>query len=198
MHRHNGGADAELLHKIFFDQPVLRGLEDFLRRDHRTARRQHHGGGRRHVLEFIGDDVDVVGEQLQRLDIGIFGAGRVQHHVERRRIRVRRKHLTSQAKPRRRHRQHAAQLPAAENSDGVARLQPHWLQLHFAFSRHADPSGRSATASVCCLRQAASRTASAASFSASTLAASSAALIAPALPIASVPTGMPAGICTIE
>ena len=40
--------------------------------------------------------------------------------------------------------------------------------------------------------------ASAGSFSASTLAASSAALMAPALPIASVPTGTPAGICTIE
>jgi hypothetical protein len=34
--------------------------------------------------------------------------------------------------------------------------------------------------------------------SASTLAASNAALIAPALPIASVPTGIPGGICTME
>ena len=43
-----------------------------------------------------------------------------------------------------------------------------------------------------------SRFASAGSCNASTLAASRAALMAPALPIASVPTGMPAGICTID
>ena len=120
-----GGADAEPLDKILLDQPVLRGLENLLRRQHRTPRGQHHGGGGRNVLEFIGDDVDIVGEQFQRLDIGIFGAGRVQHHVEGGRIRIRRKHLASQAKPRRRHRQHPAQLSAAENSDGVARLQLH-------------------------------------------------------------------------
>ena len=92
-----------------------------------AARAEDHRGGGRHVLEFVGDDVDVVGEQFQRLDIGIFGAGRVQHHVERRRIRVRRKHLASQAEPRRRHRQHPAQLSAAENSDGVAGLQLHLM-----------------------------------------------------------------------
>ena len=56
----------------------------------------------------------------------------------------------------------------------------------------------SLTDSVCALRQATSRPDSAESFSASTLAASSAALMAPGLPIASVPTGIPAGICTIE
>src|SRR5262249_24315530 len=59
-------------------------------------------------------------------------------------------------------------------------------------------SGVSATASVCRWRQASSRFASSPSASASTLAASSAALTAPARPIASVPTGTPGGICTIE
>ena len=47
-------------------------------------------------------------------------------------------------------------------------------------------------------RQASSRAASASSESASTAQASSAALTAPASPIASVPTGTPAGICTID
>ena len=47
-------------------------------------------------------------------------------------------------------------------------------------------------------RQAASAAAIASSLSARIAAASSAALIAPARPIASVPTGTPAGICTIE
>src|SRR6202035_643877 len=159
----------------------------------RAARGEDHRGRRGHVLEFIGDDVDVIGKQFQRLDIGIFRAGRVQHDVERRRIRVRRKHLAAQAEPRRRHRQHPAQLSAAENSDGVA-----GLKLHLVWAGHADPSGCSATASVCALRQAASLAESAGSFSASTLAASKAALMAPGLPIASVPTGTPAGIWTME
>src|SRR5439155_3016239 len=65
-----GGVDAEPLDEVLFDQPVLRGLQDLLRGQYGTARGQHHGGGGRHVLEFIGDDVDIVGEQLERLDVG--------------------------------------------------------------------------------------------------------------------------------
>ena len=64
--------------------------------------------------------------------------------------------------------------------------------------RRPSSAGRSATAAVRSARQASSRTASASSDSASTAAASSAALTAPASPIASVPTGTPAGICTID
>ena len=154
-----------------------------------AARTENHRGRRRDVLEFVGHDIDVGCEQLQRLDIGVFGAGRVLHHVEGRRIRIGGEYLAAQSKPRRRSRQHPAQLSAAENSNGVARLQ-----LHLLRSRHADSSGRSATASVCCLRHAARRPARASSFKASTLAASSAALMAPALPMARVPTGIPAGI----
>ena len=184
-----GGADAQPFHKILFGKAVLRGFQDLVIGQHRTPRGQDHRGSGRHVLEFVGDDVDVIGEQFQRLDVGIFRAGRVQHDIERRRIRVRRKHLAAQAEPRRGHRQHPAQLSAAENSDGVA-----GLQLHPMGGRHAEPSGRSPTASVCCFRQAASLPASAASLSASTEAASNAALMAPGLPIASVPTGTPAGI----
>ena len=188
-----GGADAQPLDEVFLGEAVLGGFQDFLLGQHRAARAEDHRGGGRHVLEFIGDDIDVGCEQFQRLDIGIFGAGGIQHDVERRRIRVRRKHLAAQAEPCRRHGQHPAQLSAAENSDGVA-----GLQLHLPWRSHAGSSGRSPTASVCALRQAASRPDSAGSFSASTLAASSAALMAPALPIASVPTGTPAGIWTME
>ena len=55
------------------------------------------------------------------------------------------------------------------------------LQIGGTGSRHAAPSGRSATESVCCLRQAASRVARAGSLSANTLAASVLALNDPAL-----------------
>ena len=83
-----GCADAQPGDEVFFGQAILGGFQDFLIGKHRTPRRQDHRGGGRHILEFVGDDVDVVGEQLQRLDIGIFRAGRVQHDIERRRIRV--------------------------------------------------------------------------------------------------------------
>ena len=94
-----GGADAEPLDEILLGKTILRGFQDFAVGQHRPARAQDQRRGRRHVLEFVGDDVDVAGEQLQRLDIGIFGAGRVQHHVECRRFRVRRKYLAAQAEP---------------------------------------------------------------------------------------------------
>src|SRR4029078_8077979 len=63
---------------------------------------------------------------------------------------------------------------------------------------HAQSLGRLPTALVWRARQASSRLASLPSESASTEADSKAALIAPALPMASVPTGMPPGICMIE
>src|SRR5205085_4619718 len=79
---------------------------------------------------------------------------------------------------------HSAELAAAEDADGRPRRDRH--------------SGASATEPVCFWRQASSRAASASSTVASMAAASSAALTAPALPMARVPTGIPAGIWTID
>ena len=84
-----GGADSELFDKILFDQAILGGFQDFLLGQHRTARCEDHRGGCRHILEFVGDDIDIVGEQLQRFDVGIFRAGRIEHDIEGRRIRIR-------------------------------------------------------------------------------------------------------------
>src|SRR6266446_1822881 len=73
------------------------------------------------------------------------------------------------------------------------------ISVKSLFGAHALPSsGASGTASLWRWRQASSRLATSPSPSARTLAASSAALIAPARPMASVPTGTPGGICTIE
>src|SRR5262245_57015460 len=102
------------------------------------------------------------------------GAGRL--------MRVENMAFITEAGGRQRH--HPAQLAAAEDADGGP-----WWKAH---------SGFSGTASVCFARQSASRAASALSVLASIAAASSAALTAPALPIARVPTGIPAGIWTIE
>src|SRR5262245_18055718 len=64
--------------------------------------------------------------------------------------------------------------------------------------RHAQSFGRLATDLVWRERQPSSRLAIFVSDSASTAAARSAALVAPALPIARVPTGTPPGICMID
>src|SRR6516225_10437378 len=103
--------------------------------------------------------------------------------------------MTLEAEPSRGQRQHAAKLAAAENANGGLGLERLPRQRRFA---HAPSFGCSGTAEVWRCRQASSRLASVGSLSAKTLAASSAALMAPAWPMASVPTGTPGGICTIE
>ena len=85
--------------------------------------------------------------------------------------------------------EHAAELASADDADDRTGRQRAWG------ARHA---GLSATEPDCCARHCSSRSASPGSPSASTAAARSAALTAPAFPIASVPTGMPAGICTMD
>src|SRR5690348_14437941 len=113
------------------------------------------------------------------------------HHVEGRRVRARRQDVTLEAEPGRGERQHAAELTAAQNADGGLRFERGAAHALVSF-------GASATASVWRARHASSRPLNAGSLSAKTLAARSAALTAPAWPMASVPTGTPGGICTIE
>ena len=151
------------------------------------AARKRDGGGR-DVLEFVGDDVDGGGEVGERRLVvigrdgaaaatakaGLGGIGAVDVAVE--------------AELGGGHGQHAAELAAAENADDHARA---------ARAVHSS-SGRSATAAVCSARQRSSRSATAASAVARMAAASSAALMAPARPMARVPTGTPAGIWTME
>ena len=190
--RRNSPCRCRAFHELLLGQPVLRGRQHLRIGQHRLARREERRGLGRHVLELVGDDIDVGGETVERRHVGVVGLGHAPHHIEGGRVRIGAQHMALEAEPRGGERQHAAELSAAEDADGgIAAERPALLD-------HASSSGRSATASVCCLRQASSRVASAASDSASTLAASSAALIAPALPIASVPTGTPGGICTME
>src|SRR3546814_6223859 len=88
------------------------------------------------------------------------------------------------AELRRGHGEHAPELAAADDPDGGAGCKCH--------------SGLSAMPSVWRRRQASSLSARASSAVARIAAAISPALAAPALPIASVLTGMPAGIWTME
>src|SRR5271166_1459793 len=151
------------------------------------------GGFRRNVLEFICDNVDAVCKAAERLRVGVVGDGRPVHDIEGRRIAIGCEDMTLEAEPRRCQRQHSPKLPAAKDADRGSGLESAHEHVHALESL-----GTSATSAVWRSRQASRRLSSAGSLSANTLAASSAALIAPACPMASVPTGMPGGICTIE
>src|SRR5262245_1605516 len=176
-------------------------------RPRRLARRQKLRRAVGNVLELEGDHIDRVGETLQRVFVLIGRHGRGAGDLRRRRVRIGAIDVAAIAEPRRRHRRHAAQLAAAHDADRRARRKDlaaigagegrrHHLRTGRAHALR--PAGLSATAAVCFCRRWSSALAIFLSCSANTEAASSAALMAPASPIASVPTGMPAGICTME
>ena len=61
--------------KFFSDEAVLRRRQDLRVGQHRHARGEKGRRLRRHVLELVGDDVDVRGEGVERARVGIVGAG---------------------------------------------------------------------------------------------------------------------------
>ena len=185
------GADAEPRDENLFRQAILGRRQNLRVGQDRNARCQKSGSLGRNVLEFVGDHIHIASEAVERLGVSVIGHGHPVHHIERRRVRVRRKHVALEAELRCSERQHAAKLAAAQDTDRGLRVQNGSVHAQESF-------GSSATEAVCRARHASSRSLSAGSLNANTLAASSAALMAPACPIASVPTGTPGGICTIE
>src|SRR5258708_28401863 len=94
-------------------------------------------------------------------------------------------------------REHVSELPAAENTDGHARVPFFSGAVVVAIPSAragAFGSGLARTRSVCALRNFLYASRTSGCFAPRIAAASKAALIAPALPIASVPTGTPPGI----
>src|SRR5882762_4621726 len=89
--------------------------------------------------------------------------------------------------------EHVAELSAAEDANGHARLP-----FFFAGGGAAEGSGLARTRPVCSERNLRKASRMARCFAPRMEAARSAALTAPDLPMASVPTGMPAGICAME
>ena len=82
------------------------------------------GGLRRHVLELVGDDVDVVGEAVERLGVGIVGARSTRCTTSKAgESGLGREDVAVEAEPGRGERQHAAELAAAQNADRGARLE---------------------------------------------------------------------------
>ena len=177
-----------IVEEALFGEPVLGDFQRPRRRIDRDRCGKPFGSGDRHVLELVGDDGSGARQFVERGRIVIGGDDLPVGDLRCRAIRLRLQDDGAVAEAGGGHRQHAAELSAADDADRRAGGEP----------AHSVSEGCSATAAVCLARHWSRRCASAASDSASTEAASSAALMAPALPIASVPTGMPAGICTIE
>src|SRR5207249_9423570 len=152
------------------------------------------GGAVGDVLELEGDEVDLAGEALER-GLVVIGRDLGRRDMAGRRVGIRAEDAAAEAEPGGRQRRHPPELAAAEDADGGARGE-----ALAAVGAHAGGAslGLSATASVWRARQRSSAAATAGSDSARMAAASSAALIAPALPMASVATGTPAGIWTID
>ena len=144
----------------------------------------------RDILELEGDDVDGAGKGGERRFVVIGGDGARRGDGEGRALRVGAIDVAGEAEFGGGDGQHAPELAAAENADDHARPERR--------SDHSSSLGRSSTAADWATRQLSRRLATSSSMRASTEAASSAALIAPERPIASVPTGMPAGIWTME
>src|SRR5262249_20572591 len=132
------------------------------------------------------DDVDLRGKALERRFVVVGRDGLVGGNARRGAVLFRRADVAVEAQARGGERQHAAELAAAEDADRSAGRE------------HAYARGSSPTSAVCLARNMASRSASTGSLSARIEAASSAALAAPASPMASVPTGTPFGICTMD
>ena len=115
--RQSARLDAEPGDEIFLGQPVLRDRQDPRVGQDRRARGQKSRGLRRHVLELVGDHIDIGGEAVERRVVGIVGAGDPMHHVESGRIRTGSEHVAFESKPRGREREHAAELAAAQDAD---------------------------------------------------------------------------------
>src|SRR5882762_6466519 len=194
------GGDTQLLKQMFFGETVLRRLKRGRRRKHRYQLSKKAGRFHRHILKFVGNQLQSSRKFLQRRAVGVLGsdARRDAPHrsfwrgIEKAKVKTQRIS---------RERKHVSELTAAEDTDGHARFPffalTGWLAIPSA--RDAIPgSGFARTRSVCALRnfRYASRTSGC--FAPRMAAASRAALIAPALPMASVPTGMPPGIWAME
>src|SRR6185437_11952731 len=179
------GGDVDRAQEVLLLEAVLRDAQRIGPGAHRLQRGEHFDALGRHVLELEGNNVDRGGELAQGGAVAVIGGGGARGHALGRALRLGREDVAAIAQRRRGKRGHAAELAAAQDADGAARLDH-------------QPSGRSPTASVCSWRQWSSAAATALSPSARIEAARRAALTAPGLPMASVPTGTPPGICTME
>src|SRR5262249_8220533 len=190
--------NVQLLKEVLLDQPVLCRLKRNRRRQHRHKSFQKPRAFDRNILEFVGHQLEPARKFLQCLAV-------VERHRHARcnasHRRFRRRVKKAEVQPQRisRQREHVPELSSAENPDSHARFL--FALFEFCFFRITAPAegfGFASTRSVCAVRNLRNASRIAGCFAPRIEAASKAALIAPAFPIASVPTGIPPGICAIE
>src|SRR5262249_12788724 len=147
-----------------------------------------------HVFKFVGDQRQSVSKFVQGFVVRVFRCdpwGDAAYRGLRRRVQETEVKIERIAGKR----EHIAQLPAAENPNRHFRFPPTPGASEFA--RNLAGSGVARTFLVCFERNWRKASRIAGYLLPSEAAASNAALIAPALPMASVPTGIPPGIWAI-
>src|SRR5690606_15979269 len=177
--------------KCLFAKPVLRCKKNFafwmnLGKFGRGLDRRE-----RNVFEVERDDIETTCKITTGVNIAVGGDNFALGGLSGRRVGRRRKRVHAIAHLARLEREHTAELAAAENAYGRIGQYGH---------RGYPSNYRSVfkTVSVCVRRNCSSFSRSSLREFARIATARSAAFFAPASPIASVPTGIPAGICTIE
>src|SRR5713101_7112954 len=169
-----GGGDAEFAEEIFFGEAVLGGFESGGRRIDGNALGEEAGGFDGDVFEFVGDQLEAAREFFKGSLVGVIGGdalgdaahggfGRGVEKTEMQSERIARK------------REHVAELSAAEDADGHARLP-----FFFAGGGATEGSGLARTRPVCSVRNFREASRMAGYFAPRMAAARSAALTAPA------------------
>src|ERR1700676_2694674 len=187
-----GGGDAEFAEESLLGEAVLRGFESSGRRIDGNAFGKKIGGFHGNVFEFVGDQLEAAGEFFECGLIGVIGGdalGDAAHGGFGRRIEK----TEMQAERIARESEHVAELTTPEDADGHARFP-----FFFAGGGAIEGSGLARTRPGCSVWSFRKASRMAGYFAPRMAAARSAALTAPDLPIASVPTGTPLGICAME
>src|SRR6185312_7527457 len=176
-----------------FPQPVLRNVQNMTAWPDRRAFGCRGGGFRRNVFKFEGDGGNPACKLADRVQVVVRGGHFQIGNLSSGCVLVGRICVDTVTHAARRDGKHASKLHASQYANGA----PGKNGRSESAGAHAGKLSLR-TDSRCFRRKLSSRKRRSGCLFASMLTARSAAFFAPALPIASVPTGTPAGICTME
>ena len=147
IHRAEGRHRQPLLgDEALLAQPVLRHRQRMRARMQRLAGREEGRRRRRHILEFIGHDVDGLGEARQRRLVLVRRHRLRRRHVEGRVLRLGREDMAGDAEIGRGERDHPGELAAADDAEHGAGRQR--LTLDHRRAHASSFTGRSAIAAL--------------------------------------------------
>src|SRR5437868_7223778 len=167
-------------------------MQNFSARANRRALCRSRCCCRRNILKFERHNRHAACKLADRIKILVPGVDFHIRDLPRRSVFVGRKRVNPITHTLGRDGEHTTELPTSEHSDRATRQNRRTAVV----AGHGKPSCR--TDSACFRRNASNRVRISGYLFPRMLAASSAAFVAPALPIARVATGTPAGICTID